>query len=239
MPGVLHTQGIYSPHKEGLLVGREGRRPTVQQRCPGPRAEFYGQAVWKKRTGQTGGKGFMHCTGVVVTCSMRTCVCLRAYTLRVHVLHIHAKLNFPWGLNMRISSGSQKESDNLFAGVTPKKTCRRKKRFATQAGNWSGATVCSSRAWDSFAVQALLYKGKGPCSDSHFWMHFLPRGAKAQGVSVFCRLIANRFWRMGFGNQSWQLWSRLFRIPGQFEDLSLHCLLNSSVPLAFLYLPGP
>lgn len=124
------------------------------------------------------------------------------------------------------------------------KTCRRRKRFAAQAGNWIGATVRSSHARDSFAVQALwaLLLHTHPLVALAliyiFWMHFLPRGAKAQGVSIFYRLNANCFWRTGFGNQSCQPCSWLFRITGQFEDLGLFCLLNSSISPAFLYLLG-
>lgn len=175
------------------------------------------------------------------------CVCVRAYTLHVHVLHIHVKLNFPWGLNTCISSGSWKESDNLCAGGTPKKLAEERRglllRLETELEQLYVLPIPeTSLLFSHSGHYTCTHIPQWPllwCAHLHFWMHFLPRGAKAQGVSIFCRLAANHFWRTGFGNQSWQPWSWLFRITGQFEDLSLHCLLRSSVPPAFLYLPGP
>lgn len=135
MPGVQHTQGIYFTHKEVLLVGCEGRRPAVRQRRPVPRAEFYRQAVGKKKRRDRRKGLYALPWGYIYMQYVYLCVCVRACTLHAPVLHVHVKLNFPRGLNTWISSGSRKESENRRAGVTPKRPAEEGKRFAAQAGN--------------------------------------------------------------------------------------------------------
>lgn len=93
MPAVLHTQGIYFTHKEVMLVGCEGRDSLSSSSALFQERGFIDE-LQESEKGGMGEKGFMHCTGVIVTRSMYTCVSVCGHTHRMR-MHIHLKLNFP------------------------------------------------------------------------------------------------------------------------------------------------